>query len=165
MSHNFFKYAKIFTTNRNIKFEPMFCLFTIPHFFYVFLTQKEENIIITHKYKFVVNGFTNFMIINDKGQHFNVNNSLWFWKWDSIEDWHNLKVGDNINSNYYGIRIPFLSCFPNIVNTNYSSNTIQDNNEDKIEKNIDSSLLTNKDSYENKKYSSKIISGLVVSCK
>jgi hypothetical protein len=90
----------------------------IPHLIYTISTIKEENILIANKYKYVSNGFTNFMVVNDKGIHYNVNNSYWFWKWDSIENWHNLKVGQNINVQYYGLRIPFLGCFPNIIDTN-----------------------------------------------
>jgi hypothetical protein len=109
MSHNFLKYIKLFVSNNNIKLEPFLLLFTIPHLSYVFSTQKEDNIAIINKYKYVTNGFTNFMIVDTKGTHYNVNNSFWFWKWDSIEDWNNLKIGDTIHAKYYGIRIPFFT--------------------------------------------------------
>jgi hypothetical protein len=119
MSYSFFKFIKIFGSTNKIKFEPFVFLFTIPHFCYVISTQKEDNIAIINKYKYVSNGYTNFMIVDTNGTHYNVNNSFWFWKWDSIEDWHKLKVGDNIYAKCYGIRMPFLGCFPNIVDTNY----------------------------------------------
>ena len=103
MSHNFLKYIKIFASNNNIKFEPFVLLLTIPHLTYVFSTQKEDNIVIINKYKYVSNGYTNFMIVDANGTHYNVNNSFWFWKWDSIEDWNKLKVGNTIYAKYYGI--------------------------------------------------------------
>jgi hypothetical protein len=69
---------------------------------------------IRKKYKMVRNGFTDFMIITDDEKHYNVNNSLWYWKWNSIEDFHKMQEGDTIYFNYYGWRIDFLGIFPNI---------------------------------------------------
>ena len=119
MSHSFLRFIKIFGSSNKIKFEPILFLLTVPHLGYVLSTQKEDNIAIINKYKYVSNGFTNFMIVDTNGKHYNVNNSFWFWKWDSIEDWHKLKVDDTIYAKCYGIRMPFLGCFPNIVDTNY----------------------------------------------
>ena len=118
MSTNIFKNIKYFTSSNNIYIKKYAIFLCIPHLIYTISTKKEENILIANKYKYVSNGFTNFMIVNDKGIHYNVNNSYWFWKWNSIEDWYNLKVGQNINAQYYGLRIPFLGCFPNIIDTN-----------------------------------------------
>lgn len=145
MSHSFFKFIKIFTSTNKNNFEPLIGLFVIPHFLYVVSTQKDENITITNKYKYVCNGYTYFMIIDNKGAHYNVNNSYWFWKWDSIEDWHKLKIGDNIYAKYYGLRIPFLGCFPNIIDTNYRVKDITkiDNKNHPIS--IDPVLTTNND--------------------
>jgi hypothetical protein len=118
MSTNIFKNIKFFITTKNINFQKYSIFLCIPHLIYTLSTTKEDNILITNKYKYVSNGFTNFMVVNDKNIHYNINNSCWFWKWNSIEDWHNLKIGQNINAQYYGLRIPFLGCFPNIINTN-----------------------------------------------
>jgi hypothetical protein len=85
---------------------------------YVFITNNNEDITIAKKYKYVANGFTNFMVVDDKGRHFNVNNNFWHWKWDSIEDWTNINVNNKIRVSYYGIRLPFLGLFPNIVALN-----------------------------------------------
>lgn len=75
---------------------------------------------IIKKYKMVRNGFTDFMIITDDEKHYNVNNSLWYWKWNSIEDWHKMKEGDTIYFDYYGWRIDFLGIFPNIYCCRYA---------------------------------------------
>lgn len=90
------------------------------HGCFAFGTTKQEELLITKKYKFVSNGFTNFMVIDDNGRHFNVNNSFWYWKWDAIEDWSNINVINNnkIRVSYYGYRIPILGMFPNIVCSN-----------------------------------------------
>lgn len=81
-------------------------------------TNKTEEICVTKKYKYVANGFTNFMIVDNKGRHFNVNNSFWYWKWNSIEDWTNIQekgTESTLIVSYYGYRIPFLGLFPNII--------------------------------------------------
>ena len=54
------------------------------------------------------------MIIDQNGKHYNVNNSFWFWKWNSNEDWHKIQ-NTEINIKYYGWRIPLFGVFPNIV--------------------------------------------------
>jgi hypothetical protein len=88
------------------------------HGVYALTTCKKDSSIVVKKYKMVRNGFTEFMIIDDKGRHFNVNNSLWYWKWNSIEDWNNIKEGDELYFKYYGWRLPVLGLFPNIVMSN-----------------------------------------------
>jgi hypothetical protein len=55
------------------------------------------------------------MVIDSNDKHYNLNNSLWYWKWDSIEDWHSIKEGEKIHTLTYGWRVPILGLFPNIV--------------------------------------------------
>ena len=85
---------------------------------FVFVTAKKEEIIIAKKYKYVKNGSTNFMIVDENGRHFNVKNSFWFWKWDAIENWTNIKLLEKQHVSYYGYRLPFFNMFPNIVSLN-----------------------------------------------
>jgi hypothetical protein len=85
------------------------------HVFYTYGTEKKENIQVVNKYKMVKYGSTQFMLVDNNGRHYNVNNSIWYWKWDSIEDWNKIKNGNEIAVKYYGLRIPFLGFFPNIV--------------------------------------------------
>ena len=75
---------------------------------------------IIKKYKMVRNGFTDFMIITDDEKHYNVNNSLWYWKWNSIEDCCDMQEGETIYFDYYGWRIDFLGIFPNIYCCRYA---------------------------------------------
>lgn len=94
------------------------CLFVgagIGHAVYAYGTNKTEDISVAKKYKRVIHGSTHFMIIDNKGRHFNVNNSLWYWKWDSIESWAKINKGEYLQVKYYGIRSPLLGLFPNIV--------------------------------------------------
>jgi hypothetical protein len=92
----------------------IFTIGTIGHLTYTLATTEKDESIIKKKYKMERNGFTDFMVIDDRGRHFNINNSFWYWKWNSIEDWHNIKEGDELCFNYYGCRIPILGLFPNI---------------------------------------------------
>ena len=96
---------------------------TYCHGSFALATNKTEEICVAKKYKYVSNGFTNFMIVDTNGRHFNVNNSFWYWKWDAIEEWTNIDVYNGTDNekettlvvSYYGYRIPFLGLFPNIV--------------------------------------------------
>ena len=101
----------------------------IGHASYTLKTTKHKIITVHKKYKFSNNGFTEFMIIDEKGNHYNVTNSIWYWKWDSIEDWHSIKEEQKLHTLTYGLRVPILGLFPNIVSCHYNNNT-------KIEKQI-----------------------------
>jgi len=87
------------------------------NFFYAILTREEKEITVKKKYKFDRSGFTEFMIIDSNDKHYNLNNSLWYWKWDSIEDWYSIKEEQKLNTLTYGWRVPILGIFPNIVSS------------------------------------------------
>lgn len=87
------------------------------HSLYAYGTSTTEDITIVNKYQMDLHGFTKFMVHDDKGRHYAVNNSYWYWKWDSVEDWAAIKKGDRIQVKYYGIRAPLFGVFPNIVST------------------------------------------------
>ncbi len=85
------------------------------HCVYAIGTAENKIITISDKYKFNRNGFTEFMIVDDNDNHYNVTNSIWYWKWDSVEDWHKLEKSKEIAIKYYGWRIPLFGLFPNII--------------------------------------------------
>ena len=85
------------------------------HGMFTYVSEREEDIIIAKKYTYVKNGSTNFMVIDAKGRHFNINNSFWHRKLDVIEDWTNIKPLEQCRINYYSFRVPFLGMFPTIV--------------------------------------------------
>jgi len=87
------------------------------HSLYAYGTSNTEDVTVMNKYQMDAHGFTKFMVHDNKGRHYEVNNSLWYWKWDSVEDWANIKKGDCIHVKYYGIRSPLFGLFPNIVST------------------------------------------------
>lgn len=89
------------------------------HGIYSLSTEKTEEIKVVTKYKMVNYGFTNFMVVDNKGRHFNVNNSFWYWKWDAVEEWENIDWGSKFIARYYGWRSPFLGLFPNIIRVSY----------------------------------------------
>lgn len=99
-----------------VPYHAAFCLAgTGVHAGYAYLTEKKEEIHVLDTYTMVQYGTTSFMVVDQKGRHFNVNNSVWYWKWDSIEDWHAIKKNQPLSVQYYGWRSPFLGWFPNIV--------------------------------------------------
>jgi hypothetical protein len=68
------------------------------------------------------------MIVDTENNHYKVGNNLWFWKWDSIEDWSSIKKGTGLPISYYGFRVPFFGIFPNVVEINdINYNTIDKN--------------------------------------
>lgn len=107
--------------NLKLKWNNLF-LFGAPiHFSYSYFSQKNKNIEVFDKYTFDSNGYTNFMIVDTENNHYKVGNNLWFWKWDSIEDWFSVKKGTTMPIWYYGYRVPFLGFFPNIIDINNNS--------------------------------------------
>jgi len=93
---------------------------------YVYGTTQNKIIYIHKKYQFTRNGFTQFMIVDNNGNHYNVNNSLFYWKWDSIEDWNKMETSAEQNNKkvdikYYGWRVPLLGLFPNIIMSDSST--------------------------------------------
>jgi hypothetical protein len=96
--------------------------------FYAVFTREEKEIIVKKKYKFTRSGFTEFMIIDSNDKHYNLNNSLWYWKWDSIEDWYLIKEEQKLNTLTYGLRVPILGIFPNIVSSQYNKNNKNNTN-------------------------------------
>lgn len=95
---------------------PMYLLsLIVGHGIYTYSTSKTENITIKNKYTFCRNGFTEFIVVDTNGNHYNVNNSVWYWKWNSIEDWNKMEPTQSLSIRYYGIRWPLLGLFPNIV--------------------------------------------------
>jgi len=89
------------------------------HFLYILSSSNKTTLIVKDKYKYVKGGFTNFMIVDLNGVHYNIHNSFWYGKWDSVEDWTNINIGETLNVKYYGFRIPLLGLFPNIVDTKH----------------------------------------------
>jgi hypothetical protein len=85
---------------------------------YLYGTQKQKTITVVKKYTFCRNGFTEFMIIDTNNKHYNINNSWWYWKWNSLEDWCQIEPNDTVQIKYYGWRIPFLGLFPNVFYSN-----------------------------------------------
>jgi hypothetical protein len=111
----FFYEKKIVIDINTIKKRILF--FGIPHCIYTFGTTTQKDILIHKKYTFETNGFTKFMIIDENNNHYCMNNSFWYLKWNSLEDWHKIEENIRIKIKYYGYRIPIFGIFPNIFYT------------------------------------------------
>lgn len=95
-------------------------LFLGAHACYTYGTTDKKQIIVKQKYTFTRFGFTEFMIIDCNDEHYNVANSFWHWKWNSIEDWSNIQENKRLRITYYGGRIHIFGLFPNIIDCNNS---------------------------------------------
>jgi hypothetical protein len=104
---------------KEIPFEvgmPILTILCGAHICYAIGTKEEKEIFVAKKYTFDRNGYTEFMVVDINGKHYNINNSLWYWKWNSIEDWSSIKENSTIHAKFYGWRVPLFGIFPNIVN-------------------------------------------------
>jgi len=91
------------------------------HAGYVITTQNKKTIVVSSKYVYTYGGYTRFMVVDNTGTHYAVENSIWFWRWNAIEDWERIQIGSPIRIHYYGWRIAPFGVFPNIVRTSNSS--------------------------------------------
>lgn len=82
---------------------------------YTYGTTTKKQIVVASKYKFDRRGYTDFMVVDNAGNHYSVNNSFWFMKWDSVEDWHSIELNKPLDIKYFGWRVPVFGTFPNIV--------------------------------------------------
>lgn len=89
------------------------------HFLYINYSSNKKELLVKDKYTYVKAGFTHFMIIDNNDVHYNIHNSFWYGKWDSVEDWSNIKIGEHLRVKYYGYRLPLFGMFPNIVDTKH----------------------------------------------
>ena len=87
------------------------------HFLYVGSTERKTNIHVRNKYTYTQGGYTHFMVVDSDGNHYNVANSVWYWKWNAMEEWERIKVDTEILVKCYGLRIPEIGTFPVIVET------------------------------------------------
>ena len=89
---------------------------------YLLGTTQKADITVAKKYTYVKNGSTKYMLVDDKGQHFNVDNCFFYWNWTTIEDWADTKPLDQQRIYYYSYRVPFLGMYPTIVEFSSESN-------------------------------------------
>lgn len=93
------------------------------HGVYALTTSTSKSTTIKDTYQFDRMGMTNFMLVDESGNHYRMSNSVWYWKWDTIEDVYKNRIKDSqIDINYYGWRIPVLGIFPNIYNSKKLNN-------------------------------------------
>ena len=79
---------------------------------YLLGTTQKADINVAKKYTYVKHGSTKYMLVDDKGRHFNVDNCFFYWNWTTIDDWANLKLLEQRRIYYYSYRVPFLGMYP-----------------------------------------------------
>ncbi len=79
---------------------------------YILLTKKSKKIIIKQKLKIISWGFTKYIIVDKNNNIFEINNCVWFGKFNALDDWIKINLNKKYTVNYYG--------FPNnIFRTKY----------------------------------------------
>jgi len=92
---------------------------------YILGTTQKADITVTKKYTYVKNGSTKYMLVDDKGRHFNVDNCFIYWNWNTIEAWAESKPLEQRQIIYYSYRVPFLGMYPTIIEfSNESDNKL-----------------------------------------
>ena len=89
---------------------------------YLLGTTQKADINVAKKYTYVKHGSTKYMLVDDKGRYFNVDNCFFYWNWTTIDDWANLKLLEQRRIYYYSYRVPFLGMYPKIVEFSNESN-------------------------------------------
>ena len=121
MSSTFFSKLRMafaysyYDTARKFNTYPEIVLMPVGHFGYVISTQNTDTVILTSKYVYTYGGYTRFMVVDERGKHYEVENSVWFWRWTAIEEWEQMPLYRPIQVDYYGWRIGIFGAFPNIV--------------------------------------------------
>src|SRR3989338_367768 len=87
---------------------------TTAHACYAYGTKVDETITVSSKYQLNDNGMSLLMVTDDKGVHYRVPNSVWYWQWDAPERWEQLTVGESYDVTRYGWRVQALGLFPNV---------------------------------------------------
>lgn len=98
----------------------------MPHGMYVYGTSGEKKIRVVSTYQYTCGGYTRFMIVDDDNRHFWMNNTFWYWKWDTIEDWIRVQTATAVDARifsirYYGYRLPCLGLFPMVFHIRFES--------------------------------------------
>ena len=94
---------------------------------YLLGTTKKADIIVAKKYTYVKNGSTKYMLVDDKGRHFNVDNCFFYWNWSTIDHWADIKPLEQRRIYYYSYRVPFLGMYPTIIEFDNASSKQCDN--------------------------------------
>lgn len=94
---------------------------------YSLTTCDTKSIVVKDKLMFSREGNTEFIVKDIEDKLYNVNNSLWYWKWDSLEDWTNIQTNKKYMIKYYGWRVPLFGIFPNIVGSKCVENNVKTN--------------------------------------
>ena len=70
---------------------------------YILLTKKSKKIIIKKKLTIVSYGFTKYIIVDKNNIIYEINNSVWFSKFNSLDDWIKINLNKKYSINYYGL--------------------------------------------------------------
>lgn len=88
---------------------------TVSSLAYTFGTGFTQQITIKDKYIAQHDGFSRYMIVNNSDNPYRVAKNLWYMKFDNAETWNQLEKNKTYEIKGYGLRVPMLSLYPNII--------------------------------------------------
>lgn len=88
---------------------------TVGHMAYAYGVRSEEVVTIKSKYQIFNTTHTDFAVNTIDNKQLMIPSSLWYWQFNVTEKWNSLEEGKTYNVSTYGIRVPALGMFPNIV--------------------------------------------------
>jgi hypothetical protein len=82
-----------------------------------YTTQKQVTFTVIEKERVNSQNYSKYLIFTE-GEVFENTDSLWYWKFNSSDVYGAIKVGSECNARVYGLRVPFLSWYRNIIDLN-----------------------------------------------
>lgn len=93
----------------------VFIIYIIINIIYIYSTYFEKEIIIKNLNFFKNSKNLMNTLVDDKNNVYKVNNSIYYGFFTSAELYLSLEENNKYKIKGYGLRIPFLSIFPNII--------------------------------------------------
>ena len=79
---------------------------------FVWLTTFEKEVTVSNTYT----KYREYYFVDEAGDVYEVNDSLWHWSWGEAENWLSLKEGRSYRVRGYGFRFaPILGMYPQIT--------------------------------------------------
>ena len=94
---------------------PIILLILYVPYWYTFNTKQEINCYVKNKERIVTKSGSSKYLIFCKNKVLENTDSLLYWKWNSSDMYNNLDKGKNYKLAVYGLRIPILSMYQNVI--------------------------------------------------
>jgi hypothetical protein len=97
----------------------IFYVLIICQILYIFFTRKSKTIVLRQKFTITLWGFTRYILVDSNYDIYELSDSYWFARQDSINDWIKLKINKKYTIYYYGFTSTSLGTKPQIIDIEY----------------------------------------------